>query len=146
MLGRGRRVIAGSAGPGDAAEVHAASAGPAEPEPTAVNGWLAFPIVAVGGTDAHLVVAADAAGGLAEDDRAAVDQTLPFLALELARLEALRESERRLAAELVDLIMAGPSQARAAGARLATFGLDGDAPLAAVVCESDDPDVGLDRL
>jgi PucR family transcriptional regulator, purine catabolism regulatory protein len=151
MLGRGRRVIAGSAGPGDAAEVHAAEvhaapAGPAEPVPVSVNGWLAFPIVAVGGTEAHLVVAADAAGGLAEDDRAAVDQTLPFLALELARLEALRESERRLAAELVDLIMAGPSQARAAGARLATFGLDGDAPLAAVVCESDDPDVGLDRL
>jgi len=146
MLGRGRRVIAGTAASGDAAEVHAASSGLAEPQPVAANGWLAFPIVAVGRTEAHLVVAAQAGGGLAEDDRAAVDQTLPFLGLELARLEALRESERRLAAELVDLIMAGPSQAQAAGARLATFGLDGDAPLAAVVCESEDPDVGLDRL
>jgi purine catabolism regulatory family protein/PucR-like helix-turn-helix protein/diguanylate cyclase with GGDEF domain len=146
MLGRGRRVIAGTAGPDDAGEVHAASAALTEPEPVSVNGWAAFPIVTVGRTEAHLVVAANGADGLAEDDRAAVDQTLPFLGLELARLEALRENERRLAAELVDLIMAGPPQAQAAGARLATFGLDGDAPLAAVVCESEDPDVGLDRL
>jgi sugar diacid utilization regulator len=101
--------------------------------------------VAVGRTEAHLVVAAGP-DGLADEDRAAVDQTLPFLGLELARLQALRESERRLAAELVDLILAGPAQARAAAARLATFGLDADAPLAAVVCESEDPDDGLDRL
>jgi DNA-binding PucR family transcriptional regulator len=110
-----------------------------------VNGWVVFPIVAVGRTEAHLVVAAGGAG-LADDDRAAVDQALPFLGLELARLQALRESERRLASELVDLILAGPAQQRAAAARLGTFGLDASTPLAAIVCESEDPDVGLDRL
>ena len=56
-----------------------------------------------------------------DDDRAAVDQALPFLGLELARRRAMRESERRLAAELVDLIMAGPGQQQAAAARLETF-------------------------
>jgi DNA-binding PucR family transcriptional regulator len=145
MLGRGRRVIAGAAEAADAVEVSAQAAELQGGRPVAVNGWLAFPIVAVGRTEAHLVVAAGP-DGLAEDDRAAVDQTLPFLGLELARLQALRENERRLAAELVDLILAGPAQQRATAARLATFGLDAAAPLAAIVCESEDPDLGLDRL
>ena len=145
MLGRGRRVIAGTAMSADAHAVSAQAAGFPQPRPVAVNGWLAFPIVALGRTEAHLVVASGRKG-LADDDRAAVDQTLPFLGLELARLQALRENERRLAAELVDLILAGPAQHRATAARLATFGLDAGAPMAAIVCESEDPDVGLDRL
>ncbi|HEY3765632.1 MAG TPA: PucR family transcriptional regulator ligand-binding domain-containing protein [Gaiellales bacterium] len=147
MLGRGRQVIAGAAGAVDVAELAAHATALAEPQPVTANGWVAFPIVALGRTEAHLVVASGA-DGLDEDDRAAVDQTLPFLGLELARLQALRENERRLAAELVDLIMAGPGQARAAAARLATFGLAADGPLAAVVCETEHPDVDvdLDRL
>jgi PucR family transcriptional regulator, purine catabolism regulatory protein len=145
MLGRGRRVIAGAAEAADAHEVSAQASELQQPRPVAVNGWLAFPIVALGRTEAHLVVATGP-DGLADDDRAAVDQTLPFLGLELARLQALRENERRLAAELVDLILAGPAQQRATAVRLATFGLDAGAPLAAIVCESEDPDVGLDRL
>jgi purine catabolism regulatory family protein/PucR-like helix-turn-helix protein/diguanylate cyclase with GGDEF domain len=145
MLGRGRHVIAGSATTGDVACVCTARAALAQPQPVAANGWMAFPIVAVGRTEAHLVVSAGRSG-LGDDDRAAVDQALPFLGLELARLQVLRENERRLAAELVDLIMAGAAQARTTAARLSTFGLDASAPLAAVVCECDDADVGLDRL
>jgi purine catabolism regulatory family protein/PucR-like helix-turn-helix protein/diguanylate cyclase with GGDEF domain len=145
MLGRGRHVIAGSATTGDVACVCAARAALGQPQPVAANGWMAFPIVAVGRTEAHLVVSAGESG-LGDDDRAAVDQALPFLGLELARLQVLRENERRLAAELVDLIMAGQAQARATAARLATFGLDSSAPLAAVVCECEDGDVGLDRF
>ena len=61
-------------------------------------------------------------------------------------MQALRENERRLAAELVDLIMAGPAQQQATAVRLETFGLDATAPLTAIVCESEDPDIGLDRL
>jgi purine catabolism regulator len=145
MLGRGRRVIAGTAEPRDVAELCSQATALGQTQPVAANGWLAFPIGAVGRTEAHLVVAAGATG-LADDDRAAVDQTLPFLGLELARVQALRENERRLAAELVDLIMAGPAQQQAAAVRLETFGLDATAPLAAIVCESEDPDIGLDRL
>jgi purine catabolism regulatory family protein/PucR-like helix-turn-helix protein/diguanylate cyclase with GGDEF domain len=145
MLGRGRHVIAGAATARDVACVCADRAALAQPQPVAANGWVAFPIVAVGRTEAHLVVSAGKSG-LGDDDRAAVDQALPFLGLELARLQVLRENERRLAAELIDLIMAGQSQARTTAARLATFGLDASAPLAAVVCECADGDVGLDRL
>ena len=145
MLGRGRHVIAGAATARDVACVCADRAALAQPQPVAANGWVAFPIVAVGRTEAHLVVSAGKSG-LGDDDRAAVDQALPFLGLELARLQVLRENERRLAAELIDLIMAGQSQARTTAARLATFGLDASAPLAAVVCECEDGDVGLDRL
>ena len=145
MLGRGRYVIAGAATDRDVACVCADRLALGQPQPVTANGWVAFPIVAVGRTEAHLVVSVGKSG-LGDDDRAAVDQALPFLGLELARIQVLRENERRLAAELVDLIMAGSSQARTTAARLATFGLDAAAPLAAVVCECEDGDVGLDRL
>jgi len=145
MLGRGRHVIAGAATARDVACVCADRAALAQPQPVTANGWMAFPIVAVGRTEAHLVVSAGRSG-LGDDDRAAVDQALPFLGLELARLQVLRENERRLALELIDLIMAGQAQARTTAARLATFGLDASAPLAALVCECEDGDVGLDRL
>ena len=145
MLGRGRYVIAGAATARDVACVCADRVALGQPQPVTANGWVAFPIVAVGRTEAHLVVSAGKSG-LGDDDRAAVDQALPFLGLELARIQVLRQNERRLSAELVDLIMAGSSQARTTAARLATFGLDAAAPLAAVVCECEDGDVGLDRL
>ena len=141
MLGRGRHVIAGSATARDIACVCSDRAALAQPQPVAANGWVAFPIVAVGRTEAHLVVSAGKSG-LGDDDRAAVDQALPFLGLELARRRAMRESERRLAAELVDLLMAGPGQQHAAAARLETFSLDAARPLAAIVCEAEDPDAG----
>ncbi len=119
--------------------VRAAVAGLQAEYPVAADGWLAFPIVTVGRTEAHLVVAAGARG-LGDDDRAAVDQALPVPRAR-ARPAAgrIRESERRLASELVDLIMAGPGQQQAAAARLETFSLDAARPLAAIVCEADDP-------
>lgn len=51
----------------------------------------------------------------------------PFLALELA--------PGRLAAELIDLISAGPAQLVAAMAGLEAFGIDPDRALAGIVCE-----------
>ena len=147
VAGPGPQVTAVGAAPpdDDAAAVRAAVAGLQAEYPIAAGGWLAFPIVTVGRTEAHLVVAAGRRG-LGEDDRAAVDQALPFLGLELARRRAIRESERRLASELVDLIMAGPGQQQAAAARLETFSLDAARPLAAIVFEADDPDAGLDPV
>ncbi|HYX85749.1 MAG TPA: PucR family transcriptional regulator ligand-binding domain-containing protein [Gaiellales bacterium] len=146
VVGPGARVTAAGEPP-DPAEAAAvvAEAGRLQPEyPVAVDGWLAFPIVTVGRTEAHLVVARGR--GLSAADRAAVDQTIPFLGLELARRRALRESERRLAAELVDLVMAGPAQHQAAAARLEVFELDAAEPLAGLVCEAEDPDAALDAL
>ena len=67
----------------------------------------------------------DRAAGV--DDRAAVDQALPFLGLELARQRALRETERRFAAELDrPRLRPGPAQLAATAARLDAFGIDAD--------------------
>jgi Purine catabolism regulatory protein-like family/PucR C-terminal helix-turn-helix domain/GGDEF-like domain len=136
VVGPGRRLL-GVAGtppaPAEAAAV-AAETGRLQPEhPVPVGRWLLFPVVAVGRTEAHLVV--EAAEPLSLDDRAAVDQALPFLGLELARGRALRETERRFAAELIDLVSAGPAQLPATAARLDAFGIDPAGPLAAIVCE-----------
>jgi purine catabolism regulatory family protein/PucR-like helix-turn-helix protein/diguanylate cyclase with GGDEF domain len=122
-----------------------AAAGGVQPDPPVpVGGWWVFPIAAVGRTEAHLVVWAGEA--LSDAQRAAIDQTLPFLGLELAHARATRETERRLAAELVDLVLAGPAQLQAASARLETFGLDPAGPLVAVACESERLDECLDAL
>jgi DNA-binding PucR family transcriptional regulator len=148
VAGPGGRVTVGRgvAAPGeqDVRAVLAESGGLQPDSPIAVGGWRVFPIVAVGRTEAQLVVwAGDRLGGA---ERAAIDQTLPFLGLELAHARATRETERRLAAELVDLVLAGPAQLHAAAARLETFGLDPAAPMTAVVCQTGDPDAGLDLL
>jgi hypothetical protein len=147
VIGPGRRIAPATAtlDPADVARV-AAAVGGLQPEyPIAVGAWRAFPIVTVGRTEAHLVVSVER-GPLEPGNRGAIDQTLPFLGLELARARAVRESDRRLAAELVDLIMAGPALYQAAGARLETFGIDPAAPLVAVVCEAPDLDAALDAV
>ena len=147
VCGPGSQVTAHGAPPADedVAAVRAAVTGLQPEYPVTAGGWLAYPIATVGRTEAHLVVAA---GGPepGADDRAAIDQTLPFLGLELARRRAIRESERRLAAELVDLLMAGAGQQQAATARLETFALDAGRPLAAIVCEAGDADAALDPV
>jgi purine catabolism regulator len=148
VIGRGGRVLAhsGCEPSPDQIEAVAAEAGRLQADyPVRVPHSLIFPIVSVGRTDAHLVVACDGAR-LAGDDRSAVDQALPFLGLELARRRALHESERRFAAELIDLIAAGATQLVAATARLEAFGIDPDAPLAGIVCEVPSIDDGADAL
>jgi PucR family transcriptional regulator, purine catabolism regulatory protein len=147
VAGPGRRAApaAGAPGPDEVARI-AAAVGGLQPEyPVAVGEWRAFPVVTVGRTEAHLVVSV-AEAPLDAGALVAIDQTLPFLGLELARMRAARESERRLAAELVDLVMAGPALHAAAAARLETFGVDPTARLVAVVCEAEDVDEGLDAV
>jgi purine catabolism regulator len=137
VLGPGRGVLArcGCDPAPDEIEAVANEAGRLQADyPARAQGSLIFPIVSVGRTDAHLVVRCDDAR-LAIDDRSAVDQVLPFLALELARRRALHESERRFAAELIDLISAGPAQLVAAVARLEAFGIDPEWALAGIVCD-----------
>jgi hypothetical protein len=142
VAGPGGRVVSARGGPAPSDEdVRAvlAEAGHLQPEfPVRVGGWLLFPIVAVGRTQAHLAVWP--AGELSDDDRVAIDQTLPFVGLELAHAQATRETQRRLAAELIGLVLAGPGQLEAANARLETFGLDPSEALAAVVCEEGELD------
>ncbi len=148
VIGPGRRVLARCDADPDPATVDAvaAEAGRLQPDyPVSAGDWLVFPIVAVGRTEAHLVVARGTAA-LSIDDRAAIDQVLPFLGLELARRRAIHESERRFAAELIDLIAAGPAQLAAASARLEVFGVDPRGRLAGIVCEVPSLDSGVDGV
>lgn len=64
--------------------------------------------------------------------RGRLDAALPVVGLVFARERAVRESERRLAAELVSLVLS--RQYPAAEVRLATYGLDPAGPLLAIVC------------
>lgn len=107
-------------------------------------GWTVVPIVPTG-IDAWLVLEGELEGSPAAA-RSAIEQAVAFLAIELQRDLAVRESERRFAAELVDLVAAGDAQLPAATARLQAFGLDPSAPLATIVCEADDPEHGLAAL
>lgn len=77
------------------------------------------------------------------DSRAAIDQALAFVAIELQRRRAVREAERRYAAEVFDLIAAGDAQAPAVAARLRTLDIDPTRPLLTICCETDDPGSAL---
>ncbi len=84
-----------------------------------------------------------AGADLSVPDRATVDQALAFAAIELQRARAVAETERRFVGELFDLIAAGESQHAAVQARLRSLGLDPPRQLAAVCCESADPERSL---
>lgn len=118
-----------------------------------VDGAAVRQIVGAGTPSAYLVLdgpgmatrTADS-GGESVDGAAIVEQALPFLALELQRELALRESERRFVAELFDLLMAGPSLLPAAAARLAALGMPPGSPILAIAAEAADIQAALEGL
>jgi hypothetical protein len=138
VVDRGRGLVASTgAEPPDAVVSAAAEGRPA----AELEGWLVFPIVATP-SDAWLVVEGGAAP-LSADEQTAIEQAVAFIAIELQRELAVRESERRFAAELFDLVAADAALLPAATARLEAFGLDPRAPLVAIVSELDDREEGL---
>jgi DNA-binding PucR family transcriptional regulator len=130
---RGLLAASGDAPPAEL--VNAVAAGCEAP------GWTVVPIVPTGG-DAWLVLEGDIEGSSATG-RAAIEQAVAFLAIELQRDVAGRECEPVFAAELVDHTAAGHAQLPGATARLEAFGLDLAGPLATIVCEAEDPEDGL---
>jgi purine catabolism regulator len=96
-------------------------------------GRYAFPVVTLGRLDACLIVDAGVEP-LGLEERAAVEQAVNFVGLEMARRRATREGERRFAVELVDLLAQGAEQAETVAARLPDFGIDLTHPYAAAVC------------
>jgi sugar diacid utilization regulator len=93
----------------------------------------AFPVLSAGRLEACLVV--DIRDGILRlEERAAVEQAVNFIGIEMARRRATREGERRFAIELVDLLAQGAEQAEAVAARLPDFGIDLAQPSAAIVC------------
>ncbi|HEY5820844.1 MAG TPA: PucR family transcriptional regulator ligand-binding domain-containing protein [Propionibacteriaceae bacterium] len=91
--------------------------------------WIAQPIKARGRTRALLAVATSAADLNARSQMAAAS---PFIGLILARERAVRETERRLAGEVVSLVLG--RQTDAARVRMPYYRLNPDKPLAVVAC------------
>ncbi|MBS1869340.1 MAG: PucR family transcriptional regulator ligand-binding domain-containing protein [Actinobacteria bacterium] len=94
-----------------------------------------FAIHSTGRGDGYLVCWA--ADGISDEARTVVDQAVTFLGLELARRQAVRSTELRFSGELLDLIGAGPARVGELAARLETFGIDPQAPIATVAVSAE---------
>jgi sugar diacid utilization regulator len=100
--------------------------------------WTAHDVDARRGHGAVIAVEAD------PDDldvRSRVDTARPVVGLILARESAVRETERRLAGEVVSLVLG--RQIDAAAARMPYYGLDPHAPLVGLVCVVSDRERAL---
>jgi len=107
---------------------------------TAVGGWVVQP-VGTGGTPTAVIAVA----GDLDDDlevRSRVDAARPVVGLVLARKRAVTESERRLAGEVVSLVLG--RQVAAAAARMSYYGLDPDGALLPLVCAVSDREHALE--
>jgi purine catabolism regulator len=108
---------------------------------------LALPVLAGarGGPQAWLLAARDSAG-FGDVDRLMLEQSATVVALELMRQRAMRDTERRLAGDVLDEALAGQLDAADLAARLRPFGVGNDA--AVLVFSIADPraaEADLDR-
>ncbi|MEA2404401.1 MAG: hypothetical protein QOE08_1048 [Thermoleophilaceae bacterium] len=89
-----------------------------------------------GGPQAWLVAARDS-GGIGDYERLTLEQAVTVIALELMRQRAMRETERRLAGDVLAEALGGTLDEHELGARLRPFGVGSDS--AALVFSVDDP-------
>ena len=118
---------------GAASQGRRAPAGP--PPPVTL-----FPIATATGSTAFLVVDGTE-DSLSRDDRSTIGQALPLLGFAIARVRDAEQAERRLAAELVDVVLAG--QTDFAAARLSAYGLDPHGPLTGAAVRTAQPATAL---
>ena len=99
---------------------------------------LALPILSPGGAAprAWLVAVADA-GGLGEPERLILEQAATVVALELMRQRTMRETERRLAGDVLGEVLRGELDGSEVAARLRPFGIE--EPVTVLVFDPDDP-------
>jgi purine catabolism regulator len=116
---------------------------PADPElgPRA----LALPILASdtterGGVPQAWLVAVKDAGGLSELDRLVLHQAVTVVALELLRHRVADTTERRLAGDVLNALVAGEVEGAELGRRLEPFGLGGN--VTALIVQSTVPGAG----
>jgi hypothetical protein len=126
VIDRRRGLIASSGGAAPPDDLVAALAARAD-----VPGFRTY---SVPGRAGETLLAVQGDGPPSVEERAAIDQVLAFLAIEVYRARAAIERERRFAAELLELVEAGEAQAAAVVARLRSLGLDAAAPLVVVAC------------
>jgi purine catabolism regulator len=106
-----------------------AQAGPFAPDHPDLSGRaLALPVLAGarGGPQAWLVAVRDS-GGFGDAERLTLEQSATVVALELMRQRAMRDTERRLAGDVLAEALAGELDASEVAARLRPFGVGADA-------------------
>jgi Purine catabolism regulatory protein-like family/PucR C-terminal helix-turn-helix domain/GGDEF-like domain len=121
------------------AAAHASDGHPFVPANAAVAGRaLAHPVVSPGGgpPQAWVVIVRDS-GGLGDFERLILQQAVVVVALELMRRRVERETERRLAGDVLAAALAGRLESGELRRRLAPFGIAGDASV--LVFSVDDP-------
>jgi purine catabolism regulator len=121
------------------ARAAAGGAGAFAPEHASVSGRaLALPVAVRGpeGPQAWLVAVRDS-GGLAEFERLILQQAVTVVALELMRRRVVRETERRLAGDVLEEVLSGAVDDSEIESRLRPFGI-GDAATV-LLFELDDP-------
>lgn len=121
------------------ATVRRRAARDAATERVVLDGWAVQPVETSGARAAVLAVV-DAPDDL--ETRSRVDAARPVIGLILARERAVRESERRLAGEVISLVLG--RQVEAAAARMPYYALDPGGPLVPVVGAVADRDHALD--
>ena len=104
-----------------------------------------FRATALGRTEAYLVWL-ESMASISQEDFDAIDQTLGFVALELAQQRAVRATEAHFARELIELIEAGEAAGAEASARLRALRLDPDGPMYVVACATDPSEPNTDLL
>lgn len=105
-----------------------------------IEGWAVEPVGTRSSPDAVIAVAATDSDDL--EIRSRIDAARPVVGLVLARQRAVRESERRLAGEVVSLVLS--RQVAAAAARMPYYELDPHAALLTFVCAVSDRDHALE--
>ncbi|MEA2448583.1 MAG: hypothetical protein QOG63_515, partial [Thermoleophilaceae bacterium] len=104
-------------------------AGPFAPEhPDLAGRALALPVLAGarGGPQAWLLAVRDS-GGFGDAERLTLEQSVTVVALELMRQRAMRDTERRLAGDVLAEALAGDLDAGDLAARLRPFGIGAEA-------------------
>jgi purine catabolism regulator len=106
---------------------------------------LALPVSvgARGGPQAWLVAARDS-GGIGEVERLVLEQSVTVVALELMRQRTMRDTERRLAGDVLAEALAGKLSAHELAVRLRPFGIGDEA--AVLVFSLGDPRAGESEL
>ena len=105
-----------------------------------VDGWIVQPVGAGPAPAAVIAVACDDTPDL--ELRPRIDAARPIVSLVLARERAVKESERRLAGEVISLVLG--RQVEAASARMRYYGLDPEQALLSFVCAVGDREHALE--
>src|SRR4051794_29783928 len=97
-------------------------------QPDLAGRALALPVLAGarGGPQAWLLAVRDS-GGFGDVERLTLEQSVTVVALELMRQRAMRDTERRLAGDVLAEALAGQLDAGELGARLRPFGIGAEA-------------------